>query len=76
MGKIMDRHLQRQAFVYVRQSSPAQVLHHHESTQRQYRLRERALRLGWPQEQVGIIDEDQGQSGAEAGNRTGFQRLV
>jgi DNA invertase Pin-like site-specific DNA recombinase len=76
MGKIMARHLERQAYVYVRQSSPAQVLHHQESTQRQYRLRERALRLGWPQGQVGIIDEDQGQSGAEAGNRSDFQRLV
>ena len=76
MGKITARHLERQVYVYVRQSSPAQVLHHQESTQRQYRLRERALRLGWSEQQVGVIDEDQGRSAAEAGTRTGFQRLV
>ncbi len=62
--------------MYVRQSSPAQVLHHQESAQRQYRLRERALRLGWSEQQVGVIDEDQGRSAAEAGARTGFQRMV
>jgi len=43
---------------------------------RQYRLKERALRLGWRQEQVEVIDEDQGQSGASAESRSGFKRLV
>ena len=76
MGKVRDRHLARRACVYVRQSSLRQVLHHPESTQRQYRLREHALRLGWAEAQVEVIDEDQGQSGASAENRTGFQRLV
>ena len=76
MSKILDRHLERKAYVYVRQSSPAQVLHHQESAQLQYRLRERVVRLGWAPEQVGIIDEDQGQSGAEADKRSGFQWLV
>ena len=47
MSKIAARHLERKAFVYVRQSSLAQVQHHRESTQRQYALRERAVTLGW-----------------------------
>ncbi len=76
MSKIAARHLERKAFVYVRQSSLAQVQHHRESTQRQYGLRERAVTLGWRTEQVETIDEDQGQSGASADNRGGFQRLV
>ena len=47
-----------------------------ESTQRQYALRERAIALGWPIERVQVIDCDQGQSGASAADREGFQRLV
>lgn len=76
MSKIAARHLERKAFVYVRQSSIAQVQHHRESTQRQYALRERAVNLGWRVEQVEIVDDDQGQSGASACGRGGFQRLV
>ena len=76
MSKIAARHLERKACVYVRQSSMAQVEHLRESTQRQYGLRERAVSLGWRIEQVEIVDEDQGQSGASASGRGGFQRLV
>lgn len=76
MSKISARHLERKAIVYVRQSSMAQVQQHRESTQRQYALRERAVSLGWIAEQVEIVDEDQGQSGASAVKRGGFQRLV
>jgi hypothetical protein len=76
MSKIAARHLERKAFVYVRQSSIAQVEHHRESTQRQYALRERAVSLGWRVEQVEVVDDDQGQSGASACGRGGFQRLV
>src|SRR6202034_2648655 len=53
-----------------------QVLENTESTQRQYALRERAIALGWPIERVQVIDCDQGQSGASAADREGFQRLV
>jgi DNA invertase Pin-like site-specific DNA recombinase len=76
MGKIDASHVQRRACVYVRQSSMAQVQHHRESTQRQYNLRERAMALGWAADQVEVIDEDQGKSGASANGRGGFQRLV
>jgi DNA invertase Pin-like site-specific DNA recombinase len=54
----------------------AQVQQHRESAKRQYALRERAVRLGWRAEQVETVDDDQGQSGASAYGRGGFQRLV
>jgi DNA invertase Pin-like site-specific DNA recombinase len=74
--KVSAVHLQRDAFLYVRQSSPRQVLENTESTKRQYALRERALALGWPVERIHVIDTDQGRSGAKSDDRDGFQRLV
>jgi len=74
--RITLRHLQRQAMLYVRQSSLHQVLENTESTARQYALRERAIALGWPTEQIVVIDQALGQSGASAVDRAGFQRLV
>lgn len=76
MTKVSGRHLERRAYVYVRQSSMAQVHNHRESRERQYNLRARAVALGWRREQVEVIDEDQGRSGASAQDRSGFQRLV
>ena len=76
MSKVTARHRERRAYVYVRQSSLAQVQHHRESTERQYGFRDRAVTLGWAAEQVEVIDDDQGQSGASAERRGGFQRLV
>ncbi len=73
---ITETHLQRLACLYVRQSTLQQVFTHTESTARQYALRDRALALGWPPEQIVIIDQDLGQSGASAADRVGFQRLV
>ena len=69
-------HQARLAYVYVRQSTPLQVHQHQESTERQYRLRQRAVALGWPPTAVEVIDEDQGRSGGAAAHRPGFQRLV
>ena len=60
----------------MRQSTLRQVLNNTESTARQYALRQRAVALGWPAEQIVVIDSDQGQSGASAADREGFQRLV
>jgi DNA invertase Pin-like site-specific DNA recombinase len=77
--KVTARHLARQAVVYVRQSSATQVQRHPESARRQYALTERAQRLGWAPEQVVVIDEDQGKSGAgraAAHERDGFARLA
>ena len=75
-SKIRDVHFDRLAMVYVRQSSPQQVLENRESRERQYALAQFAQRLGWSAERVVIIDDDQGQSGKTAGDRTGFQRLM
>jgi len=75
-GKIQSLHYERTAYVYVRQSTPWQVMENRESTERQYHLRERAVQLGWPASHVEVIDEDQGRSGSTATHRSGFQRLV
>ena len=74
--KVTAGHLARSAYLYVRQSTLRQVLTNTESTARQYALRQRAVALGWPAGQVITIDADQGQSGASAADREGFQRLV
>src|SRR3954471_4892304 len=76
VSKVTAAHLARTAYLYVRQSSLRQVLHNTESGERQYALRQRAVALGWPTEQIVVIDSDQGQSGASAAGREGFQRLV
>jgi DNA invertase Pin-like site-specific DNA recombinase len=75
-AKVTPSHTQRVAYVYIRQSTPAQVEHHRESTARQYALAERARALGWAPEQVVVIDEDLGLSGASSAKRSGFVRLT
>jgi DNA invertase Pin-like site-specific DNA recombinase len=74
--KLYPRHLERLAVVYVRQSTPQQVLAHQESTRLQYGLVERAQALGWAPERILVIDDDLGRSAATADGRAGFQRLV
>jgi len=74
--KISASHLKRNAYLYVRQSTLRQVVENTESTKRQYGLRQRAVALGWAQDQIVVIDSDQGQSGASATQREGFQQLV
>src|SRR5437763_13109066 len=75
-AKVQAQHLRRLAVVYVRQSSPQQVLHHRESTALQYDLRSLAVALGWPLERVLVIDDDQATSGRTAVNRSGYHRLL
>jgi DNA invertase Pin-like site-specific DNA recombinase len=75
-SKIKTTHIQRVACVYIRQSTPGQVEHNRESTARQYALGDRAVQLGWPKEQVVIIDEDLGLSGSTTDKRSGFARLT
>jgi DNA invertase Pin-like site-specific DNA recombinase len=75
-SKVGDRHLERLAVVYVRQSTRQQVADHGESTRLQYGLVQRAVALGWPTSRVLVIDEDLGKSGASTAGRVGFQRLV
>jgi DNA invertase Pin-like site-specific DNA recombinase len=75
-SKVQPHHLGRGAYLYIRQSSPRQVLENVESGKRQYALRGRAVALGWRDDQIIVIDDDQGESGASAAWREGFQRLV
>ena len=74
--KIQADHLDRQALIYVRQSTLAQVLENTGSQARQYDLTKRAYELGWPQERIVVIDQDQGCSGASATGRHGFEQLI
>lgn len=74
--KVTSDHLRRDAYLYIRQSTLHQVFHNTESTRRQYDLRHRAVALGWLEDSIIVIDNDQGQSGASAVDREGFQRLM
>jgi DNA invertase Pin-like site-specific DNA recombinase len=74
--KIRPDHLERPAFVYVRQSTLFQVREHTASTARQYDLVQRAEELGWSRASITVIDQDQGRSGASAEGRDGFQFLI
>jgi DNA invertase Pin-like site-specific DNA recombinase/predicted DNA-binding transcriptional regulator AlpA len=76
LSKIKPSHLARAAFVYIRQSTPGQIEHHRESTARQYALADRVCQLGWLKQQVVVIDEDLGLSGAGTDKRSGFARLT
>ena len=75
MSKIRAEHLGRQALIYVRQSTLTQVRENVGSKARQYDLVQRALDLGWAKEQIVVVDQDQGRSGASAEGRDGFQHL-
>jgi DNA invertase Pin-like site-specific DNA recombinase len=74
--KILERHLQRLAVVYVRQSTVQQMMDHRESTNLQYGLVNRAIAMGWTEGCVLLIDEDLGKSASSAEGREGFARLV
>jgi DNA invertase Pin-like site-specific DNA recombinase len=74
--KITEHHRSKPAYIYLRQSTPGQVRHHHESTERQYALRGKALELGWSDPAIRILDRDLGMSGAQATGREDFQTLV
>ena len=72
--KITPAHLSRKAVIYIRQSSMDQVRNNLESQRLQYALQDNAREMGW--EEIEVIDEDLGRSGASSHNRTGFLRLV
>ena len=73
---IHPQHLQRPAYVYLRQSPPGQVHTHRERTERQYALAERAVELGWDRSQVQLLDQDLGKSGTTTEGRTDCHRLM
>jgi DNA invertase Pin-like site-specific DNA recombinase len=73
---IQPHHLERDPAIYLRQSSPGQVLRNQESTRLQYALRQRAIECGWHKRDIIVIDRDLGISGTTAAERPGFQELV
>ncbi len=73
---ITPSHLARKALIYIRQSTPHQVLTNQESLRLQYALRLKAHELGWQPEDIEIVDTDLGQTGAVAQNRAGFKEVV
>ena len=75
-GKVTTSHQRRDALVYIRQSTMNQIEAHRESTARQYALVDQAKALGWHPDQIIVIDEDLGLSGASASHRSGFNRLT
>jgi len=74
--KITQSHQSKPAYIYVRQSTLAQVRHNQESTERQYALKDKALALGWPQRSIRVLDRDLGMSGAQIAGREDFKTLV
>ena len=73
---VKPTHLARKAVVYIRQSTPHQVVSNQESLRLQYALRQRARELGWHEADIDVIDADLGMSGASAAQRGGFKELV
>jgi DNA invertase Pin-like site-specific DNA recombinase len=73
---VSPKHLARKAIIYIRQSSPHQVLTNQESLSLQYALEKRALSLGWQPEDIEIIDTDLGLTAAAAQHREGFKEVI
>ena len=74
--KVTPQHLQKTAYVYIRQSSMGQVRHHRESTERQYALKNKALALGWKEGHIRVLDGDLGRSGTSMIDRADFKTIV
>jgi len=75
-SKILQAHLSRQAYVYVRQSSPGQVLSHPESARRQRELVQLATGLGWSPSRIEVLEGDQAKSGQVTAGREAFKRIL
>jgi len=75
-SKIAEHHRSKPAYIYLRQSTPGQVRHHQESTERQYALREMAMTLGWSESLIRTLDRDLGKTGTEMAGREDFKTLV
>ncbi len=76
MSKIQTQHIEKNAYVYIRQSTMGQVRYNRESTERQYALKEKALQLGWSPNSIRLLDQDLGKSGAQSSNRQDFKLLI
>src|SRR3989441_5248757 len=75
-SKIAEHHRSKPAYIYLRQSTPGQVRHNQESTERQYALREMAMTMGWSESLIRTLDRDLGKTGTEMAGREDFKTLV
>src|SRR5476649_769049 len=75
-SKIRERHRERLAAVYIRQSNPQQVVNNRESRERQYELSDYAIALGWSSDRIIVFDDDTGQTGRTAVHRSDFHGLL
>jgi DNA invertase Pin-like site-specific DNA recombinase len=73
---VTAKHLSRKAMIYIRQSTPQQVMTNQESLRLQYALRQRASDLGWLEMNIEVVDVDLGLSGATSSNREGFKDVI
>ena len=73
---VTQSHLSRKAIIYIRQSTPSQMITNQESLRLQYALKKRAMELGWSENKIQVIDHDLGKTGASAINREGFKELL
>jgi DNA invertase Pin-like site-specific DNA recombinase len=73
---VTTKHLSRKAMIYIRQSTPQQVMTNQESLRLQYALRQRASDLGWLEMNIEVVDVDLGLSGATSSNREGFKDVI
>ncbi len=76
MAQIQEQHLQKLAYVYLRQSTLGQVLHHSTSTERQYDLTGKALEMGWPRERIRVLDGDLASSAKPLSQRADFTAMT
>jgi DNA invertase Pin-like site-specific DNA recombinase len=76
VSKVKNEHLERKAFVYIRESTPGAMRQHLAGAARQYSMKERALALGWPSDNIQIIDKDRGITGASTFGRDGFKEML
>lgn len=73
---VTPQHLSRKALIYIRQSSPNQLINNQESLKLQYALQQRALELGWELANIEIIDRDLGITASSAEHREGFKEMI
>jgi len=73
---IKPRHLERSAYVYVRQSSPGQVRNNREGRLLQEAMVEHVAGFGWPRSQIILLDADTAKSGRSQHGRSDFHKLL
>ncbi|MBA8769672.1 recombinase family protein [Wolbachia pipientis] len=73
---ITAQHFTREAIIYIRQSTPHQALSNQESLELQYALKQRAIDLGWKADNIVVIDNDLGLTGASAEKREGYKEIL